>query len=73
MADIAKITKTLREEGCPDEVINRVRDFLAQRPGATVGDVTKLLDQVAVEKGYTNYRQFKEAGFENMARDPVMA
>ena len=72
MADIAKITKTLREEGCPDEIIARVGDSISQRPNASVGDVTKLLDQVAAEKGYTNYRQLKDAGFEDLERDPVM-
>ncbi len=69
MADIAKITKTLREEGCPDDVMREVVQYCENHPSALLPDIGRFLNTIAARNGYSDYQTYKSHGFLPIKRD----
>lgn len=70
--NIQKVLKTLREEGCPEDVIRQVVQYYTRNPETSVCDLNRHLDKIATNFGHLNYRAFKGAGFQAVPKDDLL-
>ncbi len=69
MIDIARITKTLREEGCTDGVMREVVQYCENHPSVSLADIGRFLNTIAARNGYSDYHAFASHGFRPIKRD----
>lgn len=70
--NIQKVLKTLREEGCPEDVIRQVVEYYTRDPETSVCDLNRHLDKIATQFGHQNYRAFKGVGFRSVPQDDLL-
>ena len=66
------VQQTLRDEGCPEEVVCEVVGYCKSHPDTSLADINRHLDKIATQYGHSNYQEFKRAGFRKVRRDEIL-
>lgn len=66
------VRKTLKEEGCPEDIILKLEQFARTNPGTTLCRLNRHLDTLAGAFGHTSYHEFRRAGFQQQGIDPLL-
>lgn len=53
------VRKTLKEEGCPEDIILKLEQFARTNPGTTLCRLNRHLDTLAGAFGHTSYHAFR--------------
>lgn len=68
-----RMLQFLREEGCPENVISVLCQWIDNHPNATIGQVNSQLNVIVSDKfGHPNYKSFMDQGFRPIVRDQLL-
>lgn len=70
--DLQRVQKTLRDEGCPEAVIDEVVEYCQTHPNDSLAEMNRHLDKIATRFGHPNYRAYLRAGFQPVPRDSLL-